>query len=202
MTRGRFVAFEGGEGSGKSTQARALAERLGALLTREPGGTVVGERIRELLLQPATGDVHPRAEALLIAAARAEHVATVIEPALTSGRDVVCDRFTGSSVAYQGFGRGLPPEEVASLSRWATNGLMPDLVVLLDVPLDVAAARIGGPRDRLESAGDDFHAAVVEGFRTLATENPDRWLVFDGTQSAAALADQVASAVSERWPDG
>lgn len=202
MKRGRLIAFEGGEGSGKSTQARTLAERLGALLTREPGGTVVGERIRELLLEPATGEVHPRAEALLMAAARAEHVATVIEPALASGRDVVCDRFTDSSVAYQGFGRGLPPEEVASLSRWATNGLMPDLVVLLDVPLDVAAARTGGPRDRLELAGDEFHAVVLEGFRTLAADNPDRWLVLDGTQSAAALADAAASAVSERWPDG
>jgi dTMP kinase len=128
---GRFIAFEGGEGTGKSTQARRLAERLGARLTREPGGTPAGDRIRALLLDPSTGELDARAEALLLAADRAQHVATVIRPALDAGEDVVTDRYEGSSLAYQGHGRGLPLEEVLRISGWATGGLRPDLVVLL-----------------------------------------------------------------------
>lgn len=195
---GRFVTFEGGEASGKSTQASALAGALGALLTREPGGTVVGERMREVLLDPATGDLHPRTEALLMAAARAEHVATVIDPALAAGRDVVCDRFAASSVAYQGYGRGLPPDEVADLSRWASRGLMPDLVVLLDVPVDVAAARLGATRDRFESVEGPFHEAVRRGFLAQAEADPRRWLVFDGTLPVAELSRSVLAAVKRR----
>jgi dTMP kinase len=198
--RGRFVAFEGGEASGKSTQAAALADALGAVLTREPGGTAVGERIRAVLLDPATGDLDPRTEALLMAAARAEHVATVIGPALAAGRDVVCDRFSGSSVAYQGYGRGLAPGEVASLSSWASAGLEPDLVVLLDVPAEVAAARLGGEHDRLEAAGEAFHASVAVGFRAQAAAAPERWLVLDGNRPIADLAAEIASAVLDRLP--
>ena len=130
---GRFVVFEGGEGSGKSTQARLLAERWGALLTFEPGATELGARLRKILLDPATTDLDPRAEALLMAADRAHHVATTIRPALLRGRDVVCDRYVGSSLAYQGYARGLGVEEVAELSAFATEGLVPDLVVLLEV---------------------------------------------------------------------
>lgn len=200
--RGRFIAFEGGEGSGKSTQAELLAEAIDARLTREPGGTAVGERIREVFLSNDTGELVPRTEVLLVAAARAEHVATVIEPTLESGRDVVCDRFSASSVAYQGYGRGLVPEEVAAVSRWASGGLEPDLIVLLDVPPEVAAQRLGAERDpdRVEAAGDDFHRAVAKGFRTLAAGAADRWLVLDGTLSIEELAFRIRDAIETRLP--
>lgn len=177
MTRGIFIAFEGGEASGKSTQAKRLAARLDALLTREPGGTAVGEQIRSLLLDPGNV-VDERTEALLMAAARAQHVRDVIEPAIASGRHVVTDRFTASSLAYQGFGRGLPMDEVRALSHFATAGLEPDLYVLLDVAPEVAAARRSRVHDRMEAAGDDFHQRVREGFLALVDE---RWLVVDGS---------------------
>jgi dTMP kinase len=195
---GRFVAFEGGEACGKSTQARLLAEHLGAVLTREPGGTAVGEQVRTILLDHATGDLHPRTETLLMAAARAEHVARVIEPALAGGRDVVSDRFSASSLAYQGYGRGLPVDEVADVSAWASNGREPDVIVLLEVPAEVAVARLGSGRDRLEEAGDTFHRAVRDGFRALAAADPERWLIFDGTEPVEVLAAAIASAVDDR----
>ncbi len=195
---GYFVAFEGGEACGKSTQARLLAEALGAVLTREPGGTVVGERLRSLLLDPATGDLDARTEALLMIAARAEHTARVIEPALRAGRHVVSDRFSGSTLAYQGYGRGLPVAELAQVSTWATAGREPDLVVLLEVTPEVAASRLGGVLDRLESAGAAFHDAVQEGFRALAAADPDRWLVLDGSAPVAEVAAVVRAAVVSR----
>ena len=192
MTRGRFIAFEGGEASGKSTQATRLAARLDAVLTREPGGTPIGEQIRALLLDPA-GDVEARTEALLMAAARAQHVHDVIEPALAAGRHVVTDRFTASSLAYQGYGRGLPLDEVRALSAFATAGLEPDLYVLLDVPPDVAAARRSREHDRMESAGAAFHQRVRDAFLALADE---RWLVVDGTLPADEVEGIVASRVA------
>jgi dTMP kinase len=198
VTRGRLIAFEGGEACGKSTQARLLAERLGARLTREPGGTPTGEQIRTILLDHATGDLDPRAETLLVAAARAEHVATVIRPALDAGQWVVTDRFSGSSLAYQGAGRGLPVDEVADVSRWATAGLEPDLVVLLDVPPEVSASRQGGGRDRLEEAGDDFHLAVAEEFRKQAAAHPEQWVTFDGDRPVDDLAEAIAAEVARR----
>lgn len=194
--RGRFVAFEGGEASGKSTQARRLAEALGAVLTREPGGTPVGERIRELVLDPGMDDLADRTEALLMAAGRAQHVAEIIEPALAEGRDVVTDRFIASSIAYQGYGRGLDAAEVLHLSLFATVGLQPDVVVLLDVPEAVASARLPADRDRLEAAGRDFHRAVVEGFHALAAGDPERWVVIDGTGAPEDIAIQVRAAVT------
>lgn len=192
MTRGRFIAFEGGEASGKSTQARLLADRIDALLTREPGGTPIGEQVRALLLDPAVA-VDERAEALLMASARAQHVRDVIEPALASGRHVVTDRFTASSLAYQGYGRGLPLEEVRALSAFATGGLEPDLYVLLDVPPDVAASRRDRAHDRMESAGEDFHRRVREGFLALVDE---RWLVVDGTLPVEEVEATVLSRVA------
>lgn len=192
MTRGRFIAFEGGEASGKSTQARLLADRIDALLTREPGGTPIGEQVRALLLDPAVA-VDERAEALLMASARAQHVHDVIEPALASGRHVVTDRFTASSLAYQGYGRGLPLEEVRALSAFATGGLEPDLYVLLDVPPDVAASRRDRAHDRMESAGEDFHRRVREGFLALVDE---RWLVVDGTLPVEEVEATVLSRVA------
>jgi dTMP kinase len=195
---GRFIALEGGEACGKSTQAVRLAGVLDAVLTREPGGTIVGERIRELFLYTDEA-VAPRTEALLVAAARAQHVAQVIRPALDAGRHVVSDRYLGSSLAYQGFGRGLPVEEIRMLSEWATEGLWPDLIVLLDVPDDVAQARIGGRGlDRMESAGDDFHQRVADGFRSLAANDPSRWVVIDGSGPVDAVGALVAEAVRER----
>jgi dTMP kinase len=194
---GHFIVFEGGEASGKSTQAALLAESLGAVLTREPGGTAVGERVRQILLDPSVSDLDDRAEALLMAAARAQHVASVIRPALAAGRDVVSDRFSGSSLAYQGYGRGLALSEVRSLSDWATGGLWPDLVILLEVPPRLASARLrgaGGSLDRVESAGDEFHRRVAEGFRCLAAADPT-WVVVDGGGTIPAVAARVAAAI-------
>ena len=192
------MAFEGGEGSGKSTQAALLAQALGAVLTREPGGTTVGARIRELVLSPETGELDPRAESLLMAADRAQHVALVVEPALTSGRHVVTDRFAGSSIAYQGFGRGLPAGEVEHLSRWATAGCWPDLVVLLDVSPEVADARLQRALDRMESAGADFHRRVADGFRALAAAAPELWVVLDGAAPVDEVHEGVVAVVRER----
>ncbi|MBW3536158.1 MAG: dTMP kinase [Actinobacteria bacterium] len=192
--RGRLVAIEGGEGSGKSTQARLLAGRLDAVVTREPGGTGLGEAIRRLVLD-GTDDMDPRAEALLMAAARAQHVAEVIRPALDAGRHVVTDRFTPSSLAYQGFGRGLDAGEVAALSRWATGGVAADLVVFLDVPDELRRGRVGRPRDRLEAAGEDFHDRVIAGFRQLAALDDGSWVVVDGSGSI----DDVAARVWDAW---
>jgi dTMP kinase len=193
--RGRLIALEGGEAVGKSTQAARLAERLDAVLTREPGGTELGEEIRDLLLDPSRL-LDARTEALLMAAARAQHVAEVIEPALASGRDVVTDRFVGSSLAYQGFGRGLPLEEVATLSSFATGGVQADLVVLLDVPDVEAAARRDAEPDRLEAEGDEFHRRVLDGFLRLAAEDP-RWVVVDGSGDVDAVAARVWAAAGD-----
>ena len=194
--------FEGGEGSGKSTQARLLADRWGAELTFEPGGTEVGARLREILLDPATGDLDVRAEALLMAADRAHHVTTCIRPWLNRGRDVVCDRFVGSSLAYQGHGRGLDVHHVAALSAFATDGLIPDLVVLLEVPAEEATRRLmaAGKPDRMEAAGHEFHARVADGYREVAAADPSHWVVVDGAGSVAAVADRVLRAVNERLP--
>ena len=198
MTAARFVAFEGGEASGKSTQARLLAADLGAVLTREPGGTTVGERIRALFLDTEVV-LDPRAEALLVAADRAQHVAEVVGPALEAGRHVVTDRYIGSSLAYQGFGRGLGLDDVRQLSDWATGGLWPDLVVLLTVPDEVAAQRLGARGlDRMESAGADFHRRVADGFAALAAADAARWVVVDGSPAVEEVAAVVRATVRDR----
>jgi dTMP kinase len=194
----RFIAFEGGEGCGKSTQAARLADAIGAVLTREPGGTDLGLRLRELLLDPATEHVDRRAEALLMAADRAQHVAAVVRPSLAAGRHVVSDRFAASSLAYQGYGRGLPLDEVRELSAWATDDTWPDLIVLIDVPVETAAARLGEDLDRFEQADDGFHQRVTDGFRDLAAADPARWVVIDGTPPVDVVAAAVRKAVSER----
>jgi dTMP kinase len=194
VRRGRLIVLEGGEGSGKSTQAAMLATRLGAVLTREPGGTEVGRRIRALVLDPELGPVDPRAEALVMLADRAQHVAEVVQPALDRGDDVVSDRFSGSTLAYQGYARGLDVGELAGLSAWATRGLEPDLVILLDVPADAAVARLGRDLDRMEQAGTDFHLRVTDGYRALAAADPGRWVVVDGTGAVDAVAARVSAA--------
>ncbi|MEA2933184.1 MAG: dTMP kinase [Actinomycetota bacterium] len=196
--RGRFVVLEGGEGSGKSTQAALLGQRLHAVLTREPGGTDVGSRLRDVLLGSGTGPLAARTEALLVVADRAQHVAEVVRPALDRGQNVVSDRFSGSTLAYQGYGRGLDVGELARLSSWASAGLEPDLVLLLDVDQAVAAARRCRPRDRMEAAGDTFHQKVVAGYLALAEADPDRWTVVDGNGAVDEVADRVWSAF-ESW---
>ena len=198
MTRGMFIAFEGGEACGKSTQSQRLATAIDAVLTREPGGTVIGAQLRAVLLDPQTVNLSDRAEALLMAADRAQHVAEVVEPALVSGRHVVSDRFAGSSIAYQGHGRGLPVSEIRNLSLWATGGVWPDLIVLLDVPEAEADIRLGSSRDRMESEPASFHAAVIEGFRSQVAAEPDRWVVIDGTPSIEEVSAAVFAVVAER----
>jgi len=198
--RGLFVVFEGGDGAGKSTQVGLLVDALRAeghdtLRTREPGGTPLGERVRELVLDPAHGPVDARAEALLFAAARAAHVAQLIRPALAAGRTVVCDRFADSSAAYQGAGRGLGLDRVAELNAWATAGLVPDLTVLLDVPAGTGRtrreARDGTAGDRLETEPDAFHDANRAAFLELAGRAPERYLVLDATRPAGELSAAV-----------
>lgn len=182
---GLFVVFEGGEGAGKSTQVRLLAEALGqrgaeVVVTREPGATPVGSRIRALLLDPAT-ELSARAEAMLYAADRAQHVATLVRPALERGAVVISDRFVDSSLAYQGAGRELPAEHVAELSRWATGGLQPDVTVLLDIDPAAGLSRATGTPDRIEQESLAFHVAVRQGFLDLAAADADRYLVVSAT---------------------
>jgi len=193
--RGRLIAFEGGEGCGKSTQAARLAADLGAVLTREPGGTEVGRRIRAIVLDAGLAGLDVRAEALLLLADRAQHVAEVVRPALERGADVVTDRYSGSTLAYQGWGRGLAVEELERLSTWAAGGLEPDVVVLLDVDAGVAAGRLDAAPDRMELAGDDFHHKVGDGYRALAAAAPDRWVVVDGSGTVDGVAARVRAAV-------
>ncbi|HEX3621014.1 MAG TPA: dTMP kinase [Acidimicrobiales bacterium] len=197
VRRGRLIVFEGGERSGKSTQAALLAARLGAVLTREPGGTAVGARIRAIVLDAGLSTpLDPRAEALLMAADRAQHVAEVIAPALARGEDVVSDRFVGSTLAYQGYARGLDVDELARISAWATGGLEPDVVLLLDVAADMAVARMNGAPDRMEAAGEQFHRRVAEGYRALAAADPKRWVVIDGGGTVEEVAARVVDAVA------
>jgi len=205
-TKGRLVAIEGGEGAGKSTQAGLLAEAIGAELSREPGGSPIAERIRALLLDPSLGMPAPRAELLLMLAARAEHLTARIEPALEAGRHVVVDRFAGSTLAYQGYGRGLPIAEVRQACDLAAAGRWPDLSVLLDLPLEMAEARRaeqqsqlpGVGTDRIESEDREFHSRVCEGFRAIAAEDPGHWALVDGSGTTAEVAAQVLEVVRVR----
>lgn len=208
IDRGRFVVLEGGEGCGKSTQARLLADRLRAdgvdvVTTREPGGTPLAEDVRALVLDPSR-DVDPRAEALLYAAARAQHAADVIRPAMAAGRWVVCDRFDTSSVVYQGIARGLGADAVAALTRFACAHLVPDVTVVLAVDADVGLARAAaetggdGSGDRMERAGLDFHRTVNDAFVSVAAHDPSRrYAVVDTVgRTIDEVADDVWGAVA------
>lgn len=204
---GRFIVFEGGDGAGKSTQAALLADSLrgkghAVLLTREPGGTQIGEKIRALVLDHGQGTVDARTEALMYAAARAAHVEQVIRPALAAGTMVICDRFVDSSLAYQGIGRSLGIDAVRSINNFATGGLCPDVTVLLDVsPTDGRTRRTVGadgaplPEDRLESEPDEFHSRIRDAFILLASRNPRRYLVLDASTGVSALATIINSAI-------
>jgi dTMP kinase len=196
---GVFIAMEGGDGAGKSTQAGLLYTWLQehghtVVVTREPGGTSLGRTVRELVLH---GDhVTPRAEALLFAADRAHHVQTLILPALARGEAVITDRYMDSSIAYQGAGRDLGVGEVRELNLWATGGLVPNLTVLIDLPADVGRARRGGVHDRLESESAHFHGAVRDLFLALARADPNRYLVVDGELPSGQIHELVRARVA------
>ena len=195
---GRLIAFEGVEGSGKSTQLELLRQALDGrsrevVVTREPGGTPAGERVRALLLDPEV-ELHPRAEALLFAAARAELVEAVIRPALERGAVVLCDRYLDSSLAYQGGARGLGLGPVTDVNRFATGGLLPDLVVLLDLDPASGLRRRSGELDRIEAQDLAFHRRVRQAFCDLAAANPGRFAVVDGAAPVAEVAAGVQAA--------
>ncbi|HSF99016.1 MAG TPA: dTMP kinase [Ornithinibacter sp.] len=191
---GLFIAFEGGDGAGKSTQVRLLAQALRArgrtvLVTRQPGGTELGAAIRDLVLH---GDhVSPRAEALLFAADKAHHVDELVRPALERGEVVLTDRYTDSSVAYQGAGRDLGAAEVHDLQMWAVHDLVPELTVIVDITAAEGRRRRGDTHDRLESEADAFHEAIRQHFLTMAAEHPQRYLVLDGAEPPERLHEQV-----------
>jgi dTMP kinase len=201
--KGLFIVFEGIDGAGKTTQARLLATALirrghPVVLTREPGGTPVGEKIRSLLLDPVLAGLNPLAEALLYAGARAELVARIIRPALAQGRVVISDRFVDSSLAYQGYGRCLDLKELEQLNALATGGLVADLTVLLDMPAAGALARLAGRADRIERERQDFFDRVRRGYLQLVKRAPERYLVLDGRLDRRELHRQILKAVEER----
>ena len=195
MTDGLFIAFEGGDGAGKSTQVALLCELLESsgrtvTVTRQPGGTRLGQQIRDLVLHGE--HVSPRAEALLFAADKAHHVEEVIAPALRAGHVVLTDRYTDSAVAYQGAGRELGAQEIHDLNMWAVDDLVPDLTVVVDVPAQEGRRRRGEVHDRLESEHDTFHEAIRAHYLAMAEGNPQRYLVVDGTQPPEDIHAAVA----------
>lgn len=199
MTAPRYIAFEGAEACGKSTQAALLADRLGAVLTRETGGTAVGARLRAILHDNAVTNLTARAEALMTAADRAQHIVEVVTPALEAGQNVVSDRSLYSTLAYQGFGRQLPVEELKQINDWATAGRWPQLVVFLDTPEEMIAERLRErDLDRFETAGEAFHQRVIQGFRTMAGLEPERWITIDGHGTIGEVEDTIVTALTER----
>ncbi|MFF9563501.1 dTMP kinase [Leifsonia sp. NPDC014704] len=205
MSEGLFITLEGGDGVGKSTQAALLEEWLTGrgrtvVRTREPGGTDAGVEIREIVLHHR-GDIAPRAEALLYAADRAHHIATVVRPALSRGDIVVQDRYIDSSVAYQGAGRVLDAQQIRDLSLWAAEGLLPDLTILLDLDEDTARTRLDSARtryDRLEAERSDFHARVRAGYLALAAQEPERFLVVDASRPVEEIAAEIRDRLAAR----
>ncbi len=200
-TKGIFIAFEGGEGTGKSTQSKLLAKWLEqegetVVLSREPGGTDLGKDLRKILLGHETGIISPRAEALLYAADRAHHVFSVIRPGLDRGDVVITDRYFDSSAAYQGAGRVLNPSEVARISRWATESLYPTLTILIDVPAEIGLGRLQS-RDRLEAEPTEFHERVRQEFLQIAMMDPERYFIVDGTQTVEEIHTQIIARVAE-----
>ena len=201
MSRGYFITFEGGDGSGKSTQIRLLKERLkeagyDVVLTREPGGTTISEKIRELILDPANEEMNDMTEAFLYAAARAQLVSQLIKPALEEGKIVICDRFVDSSIAYQAFGRGLG-DAVGVINTYAVDGCMPDLTILLKLDPDAGSARIADrEHDRIEQAPDEFRRRVSQGYSYLEEKYPERILGVDASGSIETIAEEIWHRVS------
>jgi dTMP kinase len=199
MRTGRYIALEGAEGTGKSTHAARLAAHLDAVLTRETGGTDVGARIRTILHDTSLTHLSHRAEALLTAADRAQHIDEIVAPALAAGRHVVSDRSVYSTLAYQGYGRCLPVDQIHRINEWAIDSCWPDLVVLIDTPAEVLERRMRGRQlDRFEREDTDFHARVREGFRAMADADPSRWAVIDGAASMEEVSANMRRCVAER----
>lgn len=195
---GFFVVFEGGDGAGKSTQVKQLTEKLTKLnetvvITREPGGTELGKKIREILLDQNEFEVSPRMEALLFAADRSINMSQIIKPALEKGNVVIADRHIDSSIAYQGVGRGLGAQTIEEISRWAVQGIVPDLTVLLDVDANTGQSRLQ-TKDRLDRESTDFHTKVNQAFRDLAKADPDRYIVIDAAKPVEEISDLVFNA--------
>lgn len=203
-----FITFEGGEGSGKSVQAKALYRKLvklaiPSLLTQEPGGTPLGRKLARCLKWAQTTDISPLTELLLFNASRAQLVEEVIRPNLTEGKIVICDRFADSTTAYQGYGRGLNLETVATINDAATRGLKPDLTIFLDIPVETGFARKGDSKpDRFEQEDIAFHHRVREGYLKLAADEPERWLVVDASKSKEEIAGIIWQKVSQLLTSG
>jgi dTMP kinase len=199
VTTPLYIALEGLEGCGKSTHTKRLGEHLNAVITREPGGTRIGALLRAILADPENVDLDRRTEALLMAADRAQHMAEVIKPALDRGQHVVSDRSIYSTLAYQGYGRQLGTEALLSISTWALNDRLPDLVIYIDVPTDVLNARLAKrDLDRFEREGADFFSRIAEGFRELRASDPDRWIIIDGTVPKDDVEAAIRTQVNDR----
>jgi dTMP kinase len=199
MTRGTYIAFEGLEGCGKSTHVKRLAETLGAVATREPGGTRVGAMLRAILADPDNTDIDPRTELLLMTADRAQLMSEVIEPALIAGTHVVSDRSVYSTLAYQGYGRGLGIDAIRSINEWALKQTLPDIVVWIQIPRDEAERRLAKRNlDRFEREGADFFARIADGFAEMAAADPARWIIIDGTMPKDDVQAAIHAAVSPR----
>jgi dTMP kinase len=199
VTSPHYIAFEGAEACGKSTQAALLATRMNAVLTRETGGTAVGARLRAILHDNSVTNLTPRAEALMTAADRAQHLAEVVGPALDGGRNVVSDRSLYSTLAYQGYGRELDVEELTIINDWAINARWPKTVIFLDTPDALIAERLQErDLDRFEAAGEAFHQRVIEGFRTMASSNTERWITVDGRGAIDEVEATIVAALTER----
>ena len=195
--KAKFIAFEGGDASGKTTQAERVAAKISAAFTREPGGTPVGESLRSILLNPIS-PLALRTEALLMAASRAQLVQELINPTLAKGQHVVTDRYIASSLAYQGYASGLPIDEVLHLSLFATKELTPDLTILIDLPVEESLKRRGKSPDRFEQENIDFHKRVRKGYLEMAQTNNDEWVIIDGTKSQENVAKDVDQAIHDR----
>lgn len=199
MTAALYIVLEGLEGCGKSTHTKRLGEHLNAVITREPGGTRIGSLLRAILADTENTDLDRRTEALLMAADRAQHMAEVIQPALQRGQHVVSDRSIYSTLAYQGYGRQLGTEDLLSISTWALNNRLPDMVIYIDVPTDVLNERLAKrDLDRFEREGADFFARIAQGFTELRTADPQRWIVIDGTMSKDDVEATIRTAVLDR----
>lgn len=195
MMQGLFITFEGPDGCGKTTQMKLLAEYLEkkgeeVVLTREPGGKGLGEKVREILLN-YDGEVSDRCESFLFLADRAQNIDIIVNPAVKAGKIVLCDRHIDSTVAYQGYGRGLDIERINMLNNLATNGKKPDLTFVFDVDVETSMKRVGKEKDRMESAGIDFHNRVRQGYLELAKQEPNRIKVIDATKSIEEIHDEI-----------
>jgi dTMP kinase len=199
MARGKYIAFEGLEGCGKSTHVKRLAETLDAVATREPGGTRVGAMLREILADPDNTDINPRTELLLMTADRAQLMTELIEPTLASGRHVISDRSIYSTLAYQGYGRGLDVDEIKRINEWALNRVLPDIVVWIRIPREEAERRLAKRNlDRFEREGAEFFARIADGFAAMAAADPDRWILIDGTLPKDDVQAAIHAAVAPR----